>query len=46
MLVAAQLYQQELQQKLRATWYDLKYQDCLMVSFITLFSMKSLERII
>lgn len=26
MLVAAQLYQQELQQKLRATWYDLKYQ--------------------
>lgn len=26
MLVTAQLYQQELQQKLRATWYDLKYQ--------------------
>lgn len=26
MLVAAQLYREELQQKLRATWYDLKYQ--------------------
>lgn len=26
MLVAAQLYKEELHQKLRATWYDIKYQ--------------------
>ena len=26
MLVAAQIYREELQKKLQATWYDMKYQ--------------------